>query len=306
MVDDYRSYLSVKKPVILSLSGFKISPAERRFFAQANPFGFILFQRNCDTPDQVSALVRDLRGAVGWHCPILIDQEGGRVQRLKPPHWPRYECAQALADPSCGKTIYQTKSEIAQMLKRHGIDVNCDPVMDVAFPGAHDVIGDRAYSEDPLKVAQYGMEACQAYSDNGVIPVIKHLPGHGRGLVDSHHDLPVIEEPFEALVSHDFLPFREVCTQLDPQRFWGMAAHIIYTQIDPDLPATLSHTVIDRVIRGEIGFKGLLLTDDIEMKALDPYGDLPTRSRKSLEAGCDVVLYCGGKLDAMDAIVQEI
>jgi beta-N-acetylhexosaminidase len=297
---------------VFSVEGAALNDAERSLFSAAQPFGFILFGRNCENPIQLRALTEDLRACVGWDCPILVDQEGGRVARLKPPHWdawaPALDYGKGIsANPETGKMrLYRDMKTMAETLLKSGIDVNCAPVVDVLRPETHDVIGDRAYSENPEIVAEAGDAVCQAFLETGVVPIIKHLPGHGRALCDSHLDLPVVGASLAELSESDFIPFASLCRRPYAKSLWGMVAHVIYTAIDPERPATLSETVIRDVIRGRIGFDGLLFSDDLDMKALDKFGPVDQRARESLQAGCDLALYCWAKLDVMEKLAATL
>jgi beta-N-acetylhexosaminidase len=289
-------------PTIFGCAGKELGAAERGFFASANPLGFILFARNCETPDQIRALVADLRASVGREdAPVLIDQEGGRVARLKPPQWraaPPAERFGALAERNraAGLEAARINSHlIGRELAALGIDVDCAPVLDLRLPGAHDIIGDRAFGTTPQRVAELGRAACEGLLAAGVLPVIKHIPGHGRALADSHLELPVVRTSRTELEATDFEPFRRLADMP-----WAMTAHLVYTAIDPDRPATLSPKVIAEIIRGHIGFDGLLLCDDLSMKALK--GDLGDLARQALAAGCDIVLHCNGQMEEMTRI----
>ena len=284
---------------IFGVSGQVLTSEERAFFRDVQPLGFILFARNVADPDQVRRLVNDLRASVEHaEAPVLIDQEGGRVQRLKPPHWRAASAAAkfgALASQRAGdgrKAVFLNHQLIGAELAALGIDVDCAPLVDVHQPGAHDVIGDRAFSGDAEQVATLGRAAADGLMSAGITPVIKHIPGHGRSMVDSHHDLPRVTTPREELASIDFVPFQRL-SDLP----WGMTAHIVYEAIDKELPATLSAKVIAEIIRGEIGFDGLLLSDDLSMKALR--GTLAELACQSVAAGCDIALHCNGKMEEM-------
>ncbi len=292
--------------VIFGCEGLSLTNWEREFFAHSNPLGFILFARNCKSPDQIRALVADLRESIGrGSAPVLIDQEGGRVARLKPPWW--------RAAPAAGRfgllagrdrelaeqAVHLNARLIAAELRALGITVDCAPVLDLPTPGASDAIGDRAFGADPERVAELGRAFCDGLLAGGVLPVIKHIPGHGRARVDSHHQLPVVETPRAELEVSDFRPF--VALAGAP---WAMTGHLVYTAIDPDNPATMSHAVIAEVIRGAIGFDGVLVTDDLSMAALS--GDFAGRASKSLAAGCDVVLHCNGKAEEMTAAMGGV
>jgi beta-N-acetylhexosaminidase len=288
--------------IILSVEGTELSSDERRLFASTNPLGFILFQRNCESPEQIIALNHDLRDCVGWECPILIDQEGGRVQRLKPPHWKQYMTAQ-----SChtSEDVECVVSHIANDLAALNIDVNCAPVMDVLCEGTHDVIGDRAFSDNPQEVFDKTVVACATYLKAGITPFAKHIPGHGRATSDSHLELPVVDTPLSELEQTDFEPFRRLARHSMAPQIWGMVAHVIYEALDSDNPASVSKDVM-RYIRDEMGIDQFLIADDISMKALDKVGNLGDRAVKTLEAGCDATLYCAGILTEMKEIMAVI
>jgi len=298
--------------VILSVAGSSLSDKERAFFQKNRPYGFILFARNCENPAQLRKLCADLRTAVGYGCPILVDQEGGRVQRLKPPHWRAYPAArhfgaQAETNHEAAlSNLRYTTLQMAEELVDVGIDVNCAPVLDILAAGAHDVIGDRAYGDDPALVGRLGLSVCRHYLAAGIIPVIKHIPGHGRAGSDSHKDLPHVNADISALDKIDFEPFRIVSKSDVGKAVWAMAAHIVYDMIDPDHPSSVSFTIIDEIIRKQIGFEGILISDDISMEALADYGDVADRAVACLESGCDFALYCAGKLDEMQKIIKIV
>ena len=284
---------------IFGVSGQVLTSEERAFFRDVQPLGFILFARNVAEPDQVRRLVNDLRASIEHaEAPVLIDQEGGRVQRLKPPHWRAAAAAAkfgALASQRAGdgrKAVFLNHQLIGAELAALGIDVDCAPLIDVQQPGAHDVIGDRAYGGDPEQVATLGRAAADGLMSAGITPVIKHIPGHGRSMVDSHYDLPRVTTSHDELSRIDFVPFKRLADLP-----WGMTAHIVYEALDKTLPATLSAKVISEIIRGEIGFDGLLLSDDLSMKALR--GTLAELARESVAAGCDIALHCNGKMEEM-------
>ncbi len=286
-----------------SLSGMSLTENEVSFFKDAKPFGYILFGRNIDTPAGLRALTDSLRDLHGdADLPILIDQEGGRVRRMGPPHWPAWPAAQA-----CGsyEEVGTIASDIARSLGQVGINVNCAPVLDVWCEETHEAIGDRAFSDDPDDVFIKGREVCETFLARGVTPVIKHMPGQGRAALDSHHDLPVVEATLKELQAVDFKPFQRMAAEPIAPQIWGMVSHIVYSAIDPDHPASVSSKVID-VIRGEIGFDGLLLSDDVSMGALERYGSLEDRCIKMLESGCDIALYCAGKLEEMEKIAARL
>lgn len=285
---------------IFSCGGLILSKEEAAFFHDANPFGFILFGRNIETSEQVKTLCAELRESVGWHCPILIDQEGGRVQRMKPPVWPGYPAMQSLAHNPYG--LRGAISGIAQDLSECDIDVNCAPVLDVLCAETHDAIGDRAFSDDVNDVIACADIVCTTLLDHDITPVIKHIPGQGRAKTDSHKDLPRIDASLDAL-SHDFTPFKAILEKPYADQLWAMTTHIIYDAIDPDFPSSASAKVID-VIRGEIGFDGLLLSDDLDMDALNVLGDIPQRAKATLEAGCDIALYCWADINIMEEMAK--
>jgi beta-N-acetylhexosaminidase len=288
------------RSVVLGCSGEGLSPFERDFFREADPVGFILFRRNCRSPEQVRELVRELRGCIGRDdAPVLIDQEGGRVARLRPPHWRLYPSAARLAklpDPSAEKATYLVARLIAEDLRRLDITVDCLPVLDIPVPGADPVIGDRAYGSDPDRVASLGRAVCRGLLDGAVLPVIKHIPGHGRAGVDSHYACPRVETDIDELWRIDFAPFRALARMP-----WAMTAHIVYTAVDATTPATLSRQVVAKVVRGEIGFDGVLVSDDLSMRALG--GTLGERTKRALDADCDLALHCNGNPGEMEEVV---
>ena len=291
---------------ILGCSGLTLTDEERRFFQAVNPLGFILFARNVDTPDQVRALVASLRETVGRaDAPVLIDQEGGRVQRLRPPHWRKAPAGEPFARlaarnlDGAREALRLNYRLIGRELVELGIDVDCAPVLDVPVPGAHDVIGDRAFGHSPDMVAALGRAVCDGLLDEGVLPVIKHIPGHGRSMVDSHLDLPVVEASRAELEAQDFPPFRALADAP-----WAMTAHVVYKSIDDRAPATTSVRVIGEIIRGIIGFRGVLISDDLSMKALG--GRFEDRTTASLDAGCDLVLHCNGDMAEMRAVAAAV
>jgi beta-N-acetylhexosaminidase len=290
------------RAVIFGCAGKTLDDNERAFFRDSDPLGFILFARNCDTPAQIQALVGELRDSVGRaDAPVLIDQEGGRVARLRPPHWRSYPSGAQIA--ALGKDAAEAARAASQLiaddLRRLGITVDCLPVLDLSFPGADAVIGDRSFGADPTRVAELGRAQCDGLLSGGVLPVIKHIPGHGRGTVDSHFALPVVDASREALEAADFAPFQKL-----NDAPWAMTAHIVYSALDPDRPATLSPTVIEDVIRKTIGFDGVLVSDDLSMQALG--GSLGERATGAMAAGCDLVLHCNGKPDEMKDVADAI
>lgn len=289
---------------VLGCAGPRLSRDERAFFADADPLGFILFKRNVADPDQVRALIAELRDAVGRaDAPVLVDQEGGRVQRLQPPVW-RQAPAPAVFGRLAGHHMEAARQAawtharlLAHEVADLGFTVNGVPSLDLPVAGAHDVIGDRAVSGDPETAAVLGRAICEGVLAGGVLPTIKHVPGHGRATVDSHAALPRVSADRGTLARHDFAPFKALADQP-----WAMTAHVVYEAIDPDRPATLSPTVIAEAIRGEIGFDGVLISDDLSMKALA--GGFRVRTESALAAGCDLVLHCNGNRREMEAVVQ--
>jgi beta-N-acetylhexosaminidase len=293
--------MSPPRAAILGCAGATLAPEEGAFFAAADPLGFILFQRNCVDPAQVRRLVEALRASVGRpDAPVLIDQEGGRVARLRPPHWRLYPAASRIAAlgaeaPAAARVVARL---IADDLGALGITVDCLPVLDIPVADADAVIGDRAYGTDAETVTLIGHAACEGLLAGGVLPVLKHIPGHGRGNVDSHLACPLVSTAIHELEVSDFAPFRALNGMP-----WAMTAHIVYEAVDPAQPATLSAKVIAEVIRGEIGFDGVLVSDDLSMQALG--GSLGERASRALEAGCDVVLHCNGQLDEMREVAAS-
>ncbi|MBP5855740.1 beta-N-acetylhexosaminidase [Marivibrio halodurans] len=304
MTDGTEAFEGRRAAAILGCAGPVLSGGERDFFARHRPLGFILFARNIETPDQVRALVADLRACVDDPAaPVLIDQEGGRVQRLRPPVW---RAAPPMApfgllhgrDPIAAvEALRLDIALIASELTALGIDVDCAPVLDVPAPDGHEIIGDRAFAEDPSVVGVLGRVAMEAFLTHGVLPVAKHIPGHGRAVADSHLELPRVTASLAALEERDFPPFAALgdCPL-------GMTAHIVYDAIDPARPATSSAAVIGGVVRGQIGFDGVLMTDDLSMKALS--GSFETRAVQAREAGCDVILHCNGDRSEMAAALD--
>jgi len=284
---------------IFGCAGATLAPDEARFFAEARPWGFILFARNIETPAQVSRLTRDLRSAVGWRAPILVDQEGGRVQRMGAPHWrvwrPPLEHVAAAGDPE--RAMYLRARLIAGELHGLGIDVNCIPALDLARGTTHPFLRDRLYGSAPDAVARIGRAVAQGLMDGGVLPVMKHVPGHGLARVDSHADLPRVEAARDDLDRLDFAAFRPLADL--PM---AMTAHVVFASVDPAAPATLSRRAIG-LIRAEIGFSGLLMTDDLSMGALP--GEIGSRAAAARRAGCDVVLHCNGDRAEMRAVLAR-
>ncbi|HEY4343619.1 MAG TPA: beta-N-acetylhexosaminidase [Parvibaculum sp.] len=294
------------RAAIYGCAGHKLTDAERRFFREAEPWGFIVFARNIASFEQLRRLTDEFREIAGYDdVPVLIDQEGGRVARLKPPHWRTYPPGRRY-----GELYAHSKEQgleaarlgsrlIAAELASVGINVDCLPVLDVPVPGSHDVIGDRAYAETPEPVIALGRAAAEGLLESGVLPIIKHIPGHGRAGVDSHLSLPVVETDAKTLSATDFAPFKALADM--PV---AMTAHVVYTALDTEAPATTSRKVIGDIIRGVIGFDGLLMSDDVSMQALK--GTIAERTRACLKAGCDIALHCNGKMDEMEMVAGEV
>ncbi len=290
---------------ITGVSGTELSTAERTFIAGMQPWGFILFRRNIETPAQVTKLVDEMRKVAGApDAPVLVDQEGGGVQRFRPPHWPLYPAGAVFGrlydlNPGWGLAAARLSARlIAADLTDVGVTVDCLPLADVPVPGADDVIGDRAYGEEPGKVAAIARAVTEGLEQGGILPVLKHIPGHGRATADSHLSLPTVDTPREELERTDFAAFRPLADL--PM---AMTAHVVFSAIDPVHPATTSATMIEQVIRRAIGFQGLLMSDDVGMNALE--GSIAERSRAIFAAGCDIVLHCSGKLDEMQEVARE-
>src|SRR5689334_7405391 len=290
---------------IIGVSGLELSADERAFIAAERPWGFILFKRNIETSAQVTSLVQQLRDLIGKpDAPVLIDQEGGRVQRLGPPHWPVYPPGAVFGalydiDPKLGFTAARLSSRlIAADLIDLGVTVDCLPLADVPVAGADAVIGNRAYGTEPAKVAAIARAVTRGLEQGGVLPVLKHIPGHGRATADSHFRLPTVDTLREELERTDFAAFQPLADL--PM---AMTAHVVFSALDPAQPATTSATIVQQVIRGGIGFQGLLMSDDVSMNALA--GSIAERTRAIVNAGCDMVLHCNGKLDEMQDVARE-
>ena len=287
------------------VAGTKLSAVERDFIAAERPWGFILFKRNVESPVQVSSLIEELRAAVDREdAPVLIDQEGGRVQRLGPPFWPLYPAGAVFGrlydlEPGFGLAAARLSARlIADDLSKLGVTVDCLPLADVPVAGADAVIGDRAYGADPAKVAAIARAVTKGLEDGGILPVLKHIPGHGRATADTHLKLPEVDTAQVELERTDFAAFRPLADL--PM---AMTAHVVFSAFDPAQPATTSATMIERVIRGSIGFQGFLMSDDVSMNALA--GSIAERTRAVFAAGCDLVLHCNGKLDEMREVAGE-
>ena len=293
-------------PIIFSCAGTTLSPAEQKLFTQCQPAGFILFKRNCETPTQTQQLTDALRDCIDQdNIPILIDQEGGRVVRLEAPHWWPAPAAASYLEQTQNLTEAAHLAKLdakrtAEELKAVGVNVNCAPVLDCPIPGADPIIGGRAYSHSPKEIITMAEAVIEGYLSSGVVPVIKHIPGHGRALVDSHKALPVVDASIPDLCNHDFLPFQALANAAP----WAMTAHVIYTAYDPERCATISPKVIQEIIRQQIGFTGVLVSDDLSMKALSD--DVVTNAKACLAAGCDLALYCEGNFAEMERLAAQI
>ncbi len=290
----------ITKPVIYGISGTVLTDAEKYFFSKNGALGFIIFARNITDKTQLKNLTNSLREVMGGEVLILVDQEGGRVARLKPPHWKAYPTGQHFADlyransELAKEVLFKNFAEIARDLVEVGINVDCAPVLDILTEKTHQVIGDRAYGREANQVSELGRKVCEGLLSEGVFPVIKHIPGHGRGTSDSHLELPIVDASLEELRATDFVPFKN----LRDQKF-AMTAHIRYSAIDKNNCATISKTAID-LIRNEIGFKNILMSDDVSMKALA--GSFAEKTKLILDAGCDLVLHCNGEMKEMEEI----
>lgn len=284
------------KPAIIGLAGLRLTAEEATLLRRHRPLGAILFARNVADPAQLRVLTAEIREALGADAPILVDQEGGRVARLRPPHWRAHPPA-ASFEKGLAEAARATAAAIGAECRAVGFDVVCAPVLDLRLPGMHQVIGDRAFSADAAEVTRLGGAWIAGLREAGVQPVMKHIPGHGRAMLDSHAALPVVTAT-RAELAADFAPFQALGTP----DLWGMTAHILYTALDEARCATLSPAVISRVIRGEIGFDGFLLSDDLGMKALS--GTLPALAEAALAAGCDAVLHCSGVLGESQAVLE--
>ena len=294
------------RAMVVGCAGVALDDSERRFMADADPAGFILFKRNCESPAQTKALIGSLRDAVGRpDAPVLIDQEGGRVVRLGSPHWreppaPALLGALAEIDESAGvRAAWLNARLMAADLYALGLSVNCVPVLDLRFAGASKVVGDRSLGADPRLVARLGRAVADGQSAGGIVPAVKHLPGHGRAAADSHAVLPQVDAPLKALRARDFVPFRAL-----RDAPVGLTAHVCYAALDAERPGTLSPEVIGRAVRGAIGFDGLLVTDDLSMGALT--GSVGARAAAALAAGCDLALHCNGKREEMEDVAAAV
>lgn len=298
-----------RKPLILGIAGTELSLAEAALFAQYQPAGFILFARNIETPAQVKRLTAALRNCVQDKAvPILVDQEGGRVNRFQDAScWPQFPAAAHFGTlaaqqglPAAAAACRKNYAAIGQMLADIGITINCAPCLDLPQPHSDAVIGDRAFSADPETALALGRAALRGLHEAGVAGCLKHMPGHGRAQVDSHKSLPVVTARRATLLAHDAKPFRKLAAEAD----WGMTAHIRYNALDKDAPATQSRRILQEIVRGHIGFQGVLVSDDLSMQALS--GTIVTRAQAALDAGCDLVLHCNGDLREMQQLCAAI
>lgn len=302
------------KAVIFGCSGPVLTDEEKAFFERVNPLGFILFDRNCIDPSQLKTLVKDLKTCVGRpDVPILIDREGGRISRLNAEFWRSPPAPKAFGDvydidpDAVYEAVYNNARLMAHDLVEMGLSVNCTPLADVPSFGAHPVISDRAFSRDVDVVTSLCMASIEGTQDMGIIPVLKHFPGHGRAMVDSHEDLPVIHTALKDLVDVDFYAFKAILATLHETLRplpWGMTAHIVYKDIDDQAPATFSSKVIDHIIRGHLDFQGFLISDCLTMNALK--GSMGERAERALDAGCDAVLHCNGDLMEMVEVAASV
>ena len=300
------SNVNVPSGVIFGCASLSLTDEEKEFFARVNPVGFILFARNVDTPEQVAALVDSLRQTTGRaDVPVLIDQEGGRIQRLKAPHWEALPAGRRFGelyekDADKGReAAFLNARYIGMTLAGLGIDVDCLPLLDLPRKDADLVIGDRAFSSRVDETADLGVSVCEGLMESGVLPIVKHIPGHGRATADSHKELPVVTADLETLKKTDFAPFKMLA-----HAPWAMTAHVMYTAVDDENPASLSEKVVRGIIRDYIGFDGFLICDDLSMKALN--GDFADLTRRALAAGCDAVLHCNGDMNEMKAVAQGV
>ncbi|WP_343564825.1 beta-N-acetylhexosaminidase [Kiloniella sp. b19] len=299
---------STRAPVVFGFEGTRLNDWEKGFFRDVAPEGYILFARNIETPDQVRALSAELKELDGRdQLPILIDQEGGRVARLRPPHWRAYPPAGDFLSlyetgrrDEARRAVWIASRLIAEELYQLGLTVDCAPVTDLRIDGAHDIVGDRAFGRTPEVVATLAGSACDGFLAGGIQPILKHIPGHGRALADSHLELPDVETAEEELEQTDFEAFR----LLKDAAPWAMTAHVLYRSIDAENIATTSKDLIGRIIRKSIGFRGILISDDLSMKAMD--GSFAEKTSRALEAGCDLALHCNGVREEMEGVAQGL
>lgn len=297
--------MNIKKlPAVVGVQSTSLTHQEIDLFQKMPPLGFILFKRNCETPDQIKRLVQQFKNLSGVNCPILIDQEGGRVSRLKAPHFKEFQAPSIFQTP---EHAYNNALEMAHQLKELGVTVNCTPLADLVFHSTHDVIGDRSFGQDPKYIGEMAAAVIKGHFDAGITPVIKHLPGHGRAIVDSHEELPVVSDDRSTLDKTDFKAFQETLKHLSHeqrQQLWGMTAHILYSAVDCNNCATQSADIIQNIIRKHIGFHGTLISDCITMKALS--GNTFEKAQKCLMAGCDIALHCSGDFDEMSVLLRGL
>jgi beta-N-acetylhexosaminidase len=288
------------KPVMLTPLGSEWTLAEHHLYAKYNPYGFILFGKHCETPDQVKKLCFDIRSSCGDDTVIAIDQEGGRVARMRGPHWPEFPAAANMND------VYDVYYKIGQMLADCGVTMDFAPCLDVVPKGARaDAIGDRCFSSDPAIVGKSGIDACRGLLDARITPVIKHMPGHGRAVEDTHYFLPFVDAN-ENELNNDLSPFKTIIEWDVNNQVAGMTAHLLFKFWNKETPVTLCNKTIKSVIRDYIGFNGLLFSDDLTMKALDQYGDIVQRVHLCLQAGCDIALPCHTDLDESRKILESL
>ncbi|MHA1538980.1 MAG: beta-N-acetylhexosaminidase [Alphaproteobacteria bacterium] len=291
------------KAIVFGCSGPRLTEEERRFFQKTQPLGFIIFARNIENPAQVKQLITDLNATQERELvPILIDQEGGRVARLKPPHWDSYPAAATLAalpDKEAEEATYLTARLIADELTDLGFTMDCAPVLDLLFDGADSVIGDRSFGTDPERVSILGNKACEGFLDGGISPILKHIAGHGRATADSHKALPVVDTDLATLHQTDFVPFKNL-----KDYSYAMTAHVVYSTVDKETPLSTSRETLQRIVRQEIGFNGVLFSDALRMEALT--GSVAERAKAVLDAGCDIALHCTGDLTEMQEIAAII
>ena len=305
MMNVKKKFLKKPIPVIFGIKGYKLNKKEEKFFKKSNPLGFILFERNCKSLIQTKNLINNLKKITSHNkTMIMIDQEGGRVARLKKPNWNTFPCAEYFGKKAkrdlnkAKKLVFNNSTKIARDLKRIGINMNCAPVLDIKYKDTNNVIGDRSFSSDEMIVSELGKIFCSAHKKVGVIPILKHIPGHGHSDKDSHKTTPKINTDIKILNRKDFLPFKKLKNES-----FSMIAHIIYNKIDKQI-ACCSKVIINKIIKKKIGFKGLLISDDINMKALK--GTVENRVKRILRAGCDIILHCNANMKEMNKIYSSI
>ena len=299
------NFLQKPIPIIFGVKSYKLKKKEKNFFQESNPLGFILFERNCKNYKQTKLLIKDLKKTTSHkYTMIMIDQEGGRVARLKNPNWKSYPSAEYFGIKAkknlsvAKKLIFKNSIEIAKDLKKLGINMNCAPVLDVKYDFTNNVIGDRSFSSNPRIVSELGKSFCNGLKKIGIIPIVKHIPGHGPSSRDSHKTTPNVDLDLISLNKKDFLPFKKL--NKEPA---AMIAHIIYNKIDNEI-ACCSREIIKKIIRKKIGFKGLLISDDINMKALK--GTIKNKVKAILKSGCEIILHCNANIKEMMQIYSSI